>query len=225
MRKLRILCLHGYHGSAKALRMQMRPVTEGLEPLAELVCVDAPSLAVGDFGWWHAVSNDGAGAKHAGVGPSMRYEGWPETKHWLVSLFRQNAPFDGVFGFSQGAALVSLLVGLRSPQEAEAGIAFNFAIMVSGFASNDDSHAELYRRKSEFGLPSVHIIGKSDFVVPGRHSDHLAGFFKDPLILRHSGGHVIPGDPQVRSGVAAFLRERARDAAPTVANAAGISEK
>jgi hypothetical protein len=219
MRKLRILCLHGYHGSAKALRMQMRPVAEGLEALAELVCVDAPSLAIGDFGWWHAVSNDAAGVKHAGVGPSMRYEGWPETKHWLVSLFRQSAPLDGVFGFSQGAALASLLVGLRSSHEAEAGIAFNFAIMVGGFASNDGGHAELYRRKSEFSLPSVHIIGTSDFVVPSRHSDHLASFFRNPLILRHPGGHVIPGDPHVRSGVAAFLRERARDADLTVANA------
>jgi Serine hydrolase (FSH1) len=59
MRKLRVLCLHGYHGSAKTLRLQMRPFTQGLEPLAEFVCVDAPSLAVGDFGWWHAVSRDG----------------------------------------------------------------------------------------------------------------------------------------------------------------------
>jgi hypothetical protein len=141
MRKLRILCLHGYHGSAKALRMQMRPVTEGLEPLAEFVCVDAPSLAIGDFGWWHAVSNDAAGPKHAGVGPSMRYEGWSETKGWLVSLFRQSAPFDGVFGFSQGAALTSLLVGLRSPHEAETGISFDFAMMVGAFASNDGGHA------------------------------------------------------------------------------------
>ena len=37
----------------------MRPFTQGLEPLAEFVCVDAPSLAMGSFGWWHAVSNDG----------------------------------------------------------------------------------------------------------------------------------------------------------------------
>jgi Serine hydrolase (FSH1) len=220
MRKLRILCLHGYHSSAKTLRMQMRPVTEGLEALAEFECVDAPSLAIGDFGWWHAVSNDAAGPRHAGVGPSaMRYEGWSETKHWLVSLFRQSAPFDGVFGFSQGAALTSLLVGLRSPHEAEAGISFNFAMMVGGFASNDGSHADLYQRKSEYRLPSVHIIGKSDFVVPSSHSNHLASFFKDPLILRHSGGHVVPGDPQVRNGVAAFLRERARDADLAYANA------
>jgi predicted esterase len=140
----------------------------------------------------------------------VRYEGWSKTKNWLVSLFQQSAPFDGVFGFSQGAALTSLLVGLRKPREAEAGISFDFVMMVGGFASNDSSHADLYQRKSEYGLPSVHIIGRSDFVVPSSHSDHLAGFFKDPLILRHSGGHVVPSDPQVRNSVAAFLQERAR---------------
>jgi predicted esterase len=216
MHKLRILCLHGYHGSARTLRAQMRPLTQGLESLAEFVCVDAPSLAIGSFGWWHAVPNDGSELKHAGVGQStMRYEGWLDTKNWLVSLFRQSARFDGVFGFSQGAALTSLLVGLRNSREADAGISFDFAMMVSGFASNDGSHADLYQRKAEYGLPSVHIIGNSDFVVPGSHSDHLASFFKDPMILRHSGGHVVPSDPHVWSGVAAFLRERARDADPT----------
>jgi predicted esterase len=213
MRKLRILCLHGYHGSAKTLRTQMRPLTQGLESLAEFVCVDAPSLAIGGFGWWHAVPDDGGSLKHAGAGQStLRYEGWLDTKHWLLSLFRQGTRFDGVFGFSQGAALTSLLVGLRNSREAEAGIFFNFAMMVSGFASNDGSHTELYQRKAEFGLPSVHIIGSSDFVVPSSHSDHLASFFKDPVILRHSGGHVVPSDPQVLNGAVAFLRERARDA-------------
>ena len=213
MRKLRILCLHGYHGSAKTLQLQMRPIAQGLEWLAEFVYVDAPSLAIGDFGWWHAVSSDRSDAKHAGLGRSaMRYKGWPKTKDWLVSLFLRSPPFDGVFGFSQGAALASLLVGLRNPREANAGISFDFAMMVGGFASNDGSHADLYQRKAQYGLPSVHIFGTSDFVVPNSHSDHLADFFKDPLILQHSGGHVVPGDPQVRRSVATFLQERARDA-------------
>jgi predicted esterase len=213
MRKLRILCLHGYRGSAKTLRVQMRPLTQGQESLAEFVCVDAPSLAGGDFGWWHAVSDDRGDVKYAGIGASaMRYEGWSNTKTWLDSLFQQSGPFDGVFGFSQGAALTSLLVGLRNPRDTESGISFNFAMMVGGFASNDSRHAELYQRKANYGLPSLHIIGESDFVVPSSRSDHLAGFFKDPLILGHAGGHVIPADPLVRSSVVAFLQERAHDA-------------
>jgi hypothetical protein len=192
----------------------MRPLTQGSESLADFECVDAPSLATGDFGWWHAVSNDDGDAKDAGVSPSkIRYEGWSKTKAWLVWLFQQSGPFDGVFGFSQGAALTSLLVGLRNAREAEDRIPFDFAIMVGGFASNDGSHAYLYQRRSEYGLPSVHIIGGSDFVVPSSNSDRFARLFENPLILRHSGGHVIPDNPQIRNSVIAFLRERARDAA------------
>lgn len=208
MRKLRILCLHGYHGSATTLRSQMRPLAQGLERLADFVCVDAPSLAIGDFGWWHARE-----MRPADVSPArMRYDGWSNTKKWLISLFRHSPPFDGVFGFSQGAALTSLLVGLRDPCETQDRISFDFALMVGGFKSNDEDHAYLYQRRSEYRLPSVHIIGQSDFVVPSSRSERLAGFFENPLMLLHSGGHVIPGDPQVRDSVVAFLQERARAA-------------
>jgi predicted esterase len=211
MRRLRILCLHGYHGHARMLQSHMAPLTKGLELFAEFVCVDAPSLSTGGFGWWHAVSTEGRNRKHIGVaGSARRYEGWTKTKDWMISLFEQSAPFDGVFGFSQGATLTSLLVGLRN-HRTEGGISFDFAIMVGGFASNDGSHADLYQRKSQYDLPSVHIIGKSDLIVPSSHSEHLAGFFKAPLMLRHSGGHVIPSDPLVRNGVTTFLQERARD--------------
>src|SRR5689334_5395116 len=59
--RARILCLHGYHGSASALRAQMGSLVEELEPLAELVFADAPSLAASDYGWWHAVRRESSG--------------------------------------------------------------------------------------------------------------------------------------------------------------------
>jgi Serine hydrolase (FSH1) len=53
MSTIRILCLHGYHGSAAVLRRQIAPVAARLPADVELVFVDAPSLASGGFGWWH----------------------------------------------------------------------------------------------------------------------------------------------------------------------------
>ena len=74
MDRLRILCLHGYHGSGDILRRQMSSLIEGTQALAEFVYLDAPSLAVGDFGWWHARSP--TASRDAGVGPTpKRYEG------------------------------------------------------------------------------------------------------------------------------------------------------
>ena len=88
-----MLCLHGYHGSATILRRQMAPLAAAIPPRVELVYVDAPSLAEGDFGWWTRGSPAG------------------QTSAWAVELLRSGPPFDGIFGFSQGAALTGLLAG------------------------------------------------------------------------------------------------------------------
>jgi len=210
-RKLRILCLHGYHGSADILQQQMSALASRLPPVAEFVCVDAPSLAKGDFGWWHAVDD----AEQARGDPGVRlrpkrYLGWPATRDGIVSLFAGER-FDGIFGFSQGAALTGLLVGLRSPAGAadtRKPLSFDFAMMVGGFVSNDPSHASLYESHESYELPSLHMMGRSDTIVPMVSSRRLASRFERPAIVEHDGGHVIAGDPQSVRQVADFLEQR-----------------
>jgi hypothetical protein len=51
-------------------------------------------------------------------------------------------------------------------------------------------HAELFRHK--LTVPSVHVTGRADAIVPRRDSILLADRFADPLIIEHPGGHVIP---------------------------------
>jgi hypothetical protein len=69
--KLRLLCLHGYRGTAEVLRGQLAPLAEGLDELAEFVCLDAPSLAAGDFGWWRAAPIQSTAVQmDAGVSPT-----------------------------------------------------------------------------------------------------------------------------------------------------------
>jgi predicted esterase len=220
MKKMRILCLHGYHGSGDVLRSQMQSLMTGFESRVELVYVDAPSLSEGDFGWWHAVSEESSrGGDDSGVGHArMRYEGWDRTRKALVSIFETQGPFDGIFGFSQGAALAGLLVGLRAPDGVptpEQPLTFDFAITVSGFVSNDPTHAPLYAHKGSYALPSLHIIGRSDGIVPASDSRDLAARFGAPTILEHPGGHVIASDAATRAGVASFLDQMSkRNASP-----------
>ena len=215
MDRLRILCLHGYHGSGDILRRQMSSLVEGTQALAEFVYMDAPSLASGDFGWWHARSNaTPPTSSDAGVGPSRkRYEGWERTLESLAETFAAHGPFDGVFGFSQGASLTSLLVGLRSPDgkptEAKP-LAFGFAVMVGGFLGTDPVLALQYANWLCYDLPSAHIIGLGDGVVPAPLSHALAAVFKHPLILQHDGGHVIAATPEARSGFRKFLEDMLR---------------
>ena len=87
MKKLRILCLHGYHGNAHVLRDQMKMLTHGMDHLAEFVHVDAPSLANGDFGWWHAVRDENAtGNEDPGVGRVEEIK--RQDGHWVVVTAR-----------------------------------------------------------------------------------------------------------------------------------------
>jgi pimeloyl-ACP methyl ester carboxylesterase len=213
-KRVRVLCLHGYRGNAAILREQIRALTRGLPPSVELVFVDAPSLSMGDFGWWHARENSRSPARgDPGVERvSTRYVGWERTRDWLVRVFAEQGPFDGVFGFSQGATLASLLVGLRAPDgrpSAELPLCFGFCVMVGGFISNDSAHASLYARTANFELPSLHIVGRADSIVPSSASHRLALRFPERLVLEHDAGHIIASTPEIRERFADFL-ERMR---------------
>jgi pimeloyl-ACP methyl ester carboxylesterase len=195
MSRIRVLCLHGYHGSGPILREQMKPLAEDLEETVEFVYVDAPSLSTGDFGWWH-----------------HEFRGWERTRDWMADLFAQQRYFDGAFGFSQGAAVVSLLVGMRGSDGQAGGrkpISFEFAMMVGGFRSDSSKHANLYASRESYTLPSLHIMGRSDSIVPIEDSRDLSDHFTSPVVLEHSGGHVIPGTPSIRNNVALFLSRMA----------------
>jgi fermentation-respiration switch protein FrsA (DUF1100 family) len=186
MRDLRILCLHGYHGSGAILHRQMTSLARGFPRNVEFIYVDAPSLSSGDFGWWHE-----------------EFSGWERTRDWAVELLRSGPRSDGIFGFSQGAALTGLLAALRESRTAPPEFDFDFVIMVGGFTSNLPQHAELFRHK--LTIPSVHVTGRGDAIVPKRDSLLLADRFANPLVIEHPGGHVIPGDSAVAGPIVQFL--------------------
>jgi pimeloyl-ACP methyl ester carboxylesterase len=183
MTTTRILCLHGYHGSGAILRRQISPVAAALPDEVELVFVDAPSLSSGDFGWWH----DG-------------FRGWERTRDWLMELFTLQH-FDGVFGFSQGAALTGLLAALREREPA--AVSFDMAVMVGGFTSDAPQHEHLFH--TLLTVPSLHVMGRADGIVPMQDSLLLAKRFANAVIIEHRGGHVIPEDPAITARIADFV--------------------
>jgi hypothetical protein len=203
-----ILALHGYHGSAQALRRQIAPLAEALPPSASLTFVDAPSLARGDFGWWHE-----------------GFTGWEATRDWAAALTAEQH-FDGVIGFSQGAALAGLLLATQEAPADEAaagkpfafGFGFGFGVMIGGFTSPKPQHAALFRRK--LATPSLHVTGSADGIVPMRESLRLAERFADPVVIKHDGGHVIPSDPRVLGSIVEFVDRQGRS---TRGNQARIS--
>jgi pimeloyl-ACP methyl ester carboxylesterase len=189
MPDLRVLCLHGYHGSGAILRDQMQSLTTSLPANIELVYVDAPSRATGDFGWWHE-----------------GFDGWERTRDWAIKLVRGGPRFDGIFGFSQGAALAGLLTAVKESGSAPPEFRFDFAIMVGGFTSDQLRHTEMLQHK--LTTPSVHVIGRGDVIIPRKDSLRLADRFANPLIIEHPGGHIVPGHDGVAGPIAHFLATR-----------------
>jgi predicted esterase len=200
MRRLRLFCLHGFRGSGAALCAQLQSSFADLASRVELICPDAPRLADGRSGWWNAVPIEGSAGKH--------YEGWERTRDAITAHFRDNGPCDGIFGFSQGAALAGLLVGMRASEgipTSRQPLRFGFAIFVGGFVSNDPAHAALYAAQASYTLASLHLIGRSDRIVPPEASHALAARFQAPQVLEHGGGHVIASTAEVKRALSAFL--------------------
>lgn len=161
--RLRILCLHGFGGSARAFYPKLGPLASLLAPIADLVLVDSPSPE----GWWI---------------PPRVPEGFERSRAYLTTVFAQQGPFDGVLGFSQGAVFTSLLVGLNGTQP----FRFSFAIMIAGFAARNPRLASLYIDRARYALPSLHIYGRGDANVAPDESARLAQRFGNPTVVVHA---------------------------------------
>jgi pimeloyl-ACP methyl ester carboxylesterase len=90
-----------------------------------------------------------------------------------------------------------------SIDEPAATIDFDFAVMVGGFKNDASQHAELYQRM--FTVPSLHIIGSADVIIPPHESQQLVDQFEGAVVVRHPGGHIVPSDRAVVEQVARFL--------------------
>ena len=210
-KKLRVLCLHGYGQNGEALRDRSgafrKPFKKSRFELtyvdAPFTCAEASGEAAADVAadaatqraWWRA-SEDGV----------ARYDGWAASRAQLVAAWRAEGGggFDGILGFSQGAAVAAMLCAEVRPR---------FAVLVAGFVPRDPEAAGALLAGVE-GVPSLHVIGRSDAIVETERSRALAALFAGADVVEHDGGHMLPSDAGVRRRVAAFLGGL-DDAAPT----------
>ena len=78
-------------------------------------------------------------------------------------------------------------------------------ILVADFRSGQDQHQHLYDHL-QIDLPSLHVLGIGDRVIPCSMSEKLANeFFRNAEVFRHDGGHFIPTTPEAKSTYTQFL--------------------
>lgn len=112
-------------------------------------------------------------------------------------------PFDGLLGFSQGAALAAFVCALSQAGDPRFPLP-RFTILVSGFCPRGRGFKES-TPQSPLSLPSLHVFGDTDRVIPSQESVQLASHFLDAVTLTHSGGHFIPAAAAQRQAYLKFL--------------------
>lgn len=218
MAPLRILCIHGYRQNGGSFREKTGALRKLLKKSVELVFMDAPLTVQ---------SSDNCDDKETSLGPVVDADprGWwfsdvaarsfSAQQQCEVSLgldqsvtavrdtVKTQGPFDGILGFSQGAAFVAMLCSLQE-QNLEPDFNFRFAVLVAGFRSACSEHERFY--KCTLQIPSLHVFGQEDRVIPDHMSKDLLPVFNDPKTLTHPGGHFVPAASAHRQTYQDFLK-------------------
>ncbi|KAJ0407647.1 hypothetical protein P43SY_010188 [Pythium insidiosum] len=216
MSKLRVLCLHGYRQNGEKLRGRISAFRRTFKSYVEFVCIDAPIEVpyepttergeqsddgesqedVRQFSWWDYHIDEATG--------DHTYSKVNESIAYLEKVYKEQGPFDGIFGFSQGGMMASLLFQLQQTKPNEVPFGFRFGIFVSATTPRD-SRYDFTQETLKF--PSVHMMGTTDAVVPVERSRQLAERFENPIVFEHSGGHYIPANKDPKDILRSFLRD------------------
>ncbi|KAG1688860.1 hypothetical protein DVH05_026882 [Phytophthora capsici] len=212
MSKLRVLCLHGYRQDGLKLRGRIAALRRTFKSSVEFVCLDAP----------FEVPYEPTSEEHASngeTGESVKQLKWcdftrdeesgqylltrvEEAIEYVANFVKKEGPFDGIFGFSQGGSMASMILQ-RQVSTAESPFAFRFAFFVSAGAVGDPK----YMSDVKVDIPSLHIIGETDAVVDNERSLALKDLFVNPKVLMHPGGHYIPTNKEPKDAFRAFFKE------------------
>lgn len=135
---------------------------------------------------------------------------YEETLVYLRGILEKQH-FDGVFGFSQGAACAAILAALCENPQLDPVFAkpsedpnvtwppppFKFAILSAGFFPLDPRTSAYF--ETPLKTPTLHVLGRADTIVGEERSVPLTKVFHDARVEWHDGGESprAPGLAQV----------------------------
>lgn len=152
-------------------------------------------------------------------------DGVIEGLNVVAAVLKEHGPFDGVMGFSQGAALAAMVVSLLETDRADAfakvsdSMAFpssfaelehpplKFGVCFSGLLNKHQRYAAFYEPR--ITSPVLHVLGSMDTIVEESESLALAERCADGgagMIIRHAGTHTVPTSERDIAAVIQFIR-------------------
>ncbi|KAH7732275.1 Protein C25G4.2 [Aphelenchoides avenae] len=218
---IRVLCLHGYRQNGTMFREKTGAFRKAFKNRVEFVFASAPhipSIVANGPGDDASTKSDSVEEKDAprawwfskpeGTFSSRDVteiaDGFEESVACVDQFIKDNGPFDGILGFSQGASMVHLLLALG--QKAEFPHRFKFAVLFAPFASLSSVHKSLIDR-SIVNVPAFIVCGESDEIVACSRSEDLSRTFDSPtaIVVSHPGGHCVPPVGTFKSQLVEFL--------------------
>lgn len=181
------------------------------------------------YGWW----------RRSNISEPPEYVGIEEGLSVVAETLRTQGPFDGVMGFSQGAAMAAMVSSLLEHESRR--VAFQdaqskcklampypssfanldhppmkFCVSYAGFIAPGDRYVAFY--DPIIRTPLCHFIGSLDTVVEEARTNLLidaAGGTQKTTIVIHPGGHFVPNNRQYIDAVIAFVKAKTTNAANT----------
>lgn len=167
----------------------------------------------------------------------MLYEGLEEGMATIAQTIREEGPFDGVVGFSQGACAAALVASLlegefrvqafETAQKASGGMPFPPSFLAKPQEAGGElkiiqpplKFAIIY---SGFLAPGplycafyspkikthlLHFLGQVDTVVDEERSQLLISSCEEEKVVVHPGGHFLPSQRPWLDAVVGFVKE------------------
>ena len=134
------------------------------------------------------------------------YGGLTDSLEMLHNIWKNDPTFEGILGFSRGARLGHLVASLHEASNGKLFPNLRYVILASAYGHVPmptnfppkgglwDEYFGDYGECQYFPLsvPSMHIMGAKDRLVPLEASRALLPSYVDPLVHEHDGGHHVP---------------------------------
>ncbi|KAI0773072.1 FSH1-domain-containing protein [Trametes elegans] len=230
----KVLMLHGYAQNAHIFSKRMGALRKACGKDIELVFVDGPHvLSPADLAEAFQTSSqssslDDLGASEAGAetDPALAPRGW-----WHVDATRTKTPgledsillirdylikdhYEGIFGFSQGAGMATIIAALLERPEVFPPFLVDgkpphppltFCISAAGFRPYSLLCDTILL--PSFSTPTLHILGKNDVIVVEERSKSILDISDNKRVEYHDGGHFVPSKANWRNFLKAYIKD------------------
>ncbi|EIM80761.1 FSH1-domain-containing protein [Stereum hirsutum FP-91666 SS1] len=243
----RVLMLHGYTQNASIFSKRVAALRKSCSKDIEFVFVDAPVILypVDLANTFSDPNNPDTTNSLAAYGsaeaadadktddPTLTPRAWWKTNwdrtstdgleesiEFLKGVLTKGPRFDGIFGFSQGAAMAVILATLLEKPETYPSFLvdgqpphppFSFCVSISGFVPPGPICASLLTPSAPYTTPTLHVMGKNDILVVEERSKALLEVSAKKRVEVHDGGHFVPSKANWRNFFKAYLKQAPAD--------------